>query len=95
MEKAGAQSNKQDHPAETARSPKSAPTAVSLPHRKPNSSKGRLALIHPIAHIKLIASDLTRNLIAQFTLEDLPQTSYDDWINVAAGEKRHVTILTN
>ena len=49
---------------------KSAPTAVSLPHRKPNSSKGRLALMRPIANIELIAIDLARNLIAHFTLED-------------------------
>jgi len=49
---------------------KSAPTAVSLQHRKPNSSKGRLALMRPIANIELIAIDLARNLIAHFTLED-------------------------
>lgn len=74
--------------------PKTTPTAVSLPHRKPNSSKGLLALMHPIAHIELIAIDLARDLIAQFTLEDLPQTFYDDWVNVAAGERRHFSMLT-
>ena len=67
--------------------------ARDMPHRRPKSGKGRLALMHAIAHIELNAIDLAWDLIARFSEEDLPQTFYNDWVDVAVDEARHFTML--
>ncbi|MBC8241738.1 MAG: ferritin-like domain-containing protein [Alphaproteobacteria bacterium] len=64
-----------------------------MPRRSMSGERGRIALLHAIAHIELNAMDLAWDLIARFTNPDLPRTFYDDWVKVAADEGRHFTML--
>jgi len=56
--------------------------------------KGRIALLHALAHIELNAVDLAWDLIARFSGEALPRAFFDDWVAVADDEARHFTLLT-
>ncbi len=64
-----------------------------MPRRSAAGQRGRIALLHAIAHIELNAVDLAWDLIARFAGPDLPRAFYDDWIGVAADEGRHFTLL--
>lgn len=64
-----------------------------VPKRRAKGRKGRLALIHAIAHIELNAIDLAWDIVARFTGLNLPNTFYDDWIGVAVDEARHFGLL--
>ncbi len=65
-----------------------------VPRRKINRGiKGRVALLHAIAHIELNAIDLAWDLIARFTDENLPRAFYDDWVTVAAEEAQHFSMI--
>ncbi len=59
--------------------------------------KGRVALLHALAHIELNAIDLAWDLIARFTpdigLAGLPRAFYDDWVVVAREEAAHFELL--
>jgi uncharacterized ferritin-like protein (DUF455 family) len=65
----------------------------NVPKRRAKGSKGRLALIHAIAHIELNAIDLAWDIVARFTHHDLPRNFYDDWVGVAVDEARHFGLL--
>ena len=66
-----------------------------VPRRKINRGiKGRVALLHAVAHIELNAIDLAWDLVARFTAEDLPQQFYDDWVTVAAEEAQHYAMVS-
>ena len=68
--------------------------------------KGRIALLHALAHIELNALDLAWDLIARFSGPDakwssqgdsnwgLPRAFFDDWVAVADDEARHFTLLS-
>lgn len=65
-----------------------------LPRRSIGAApRGRIALLHAIAHIELNAIDLAWDLIARFSGEDLPRAFFDDWVAVADDEARHFTLL--
>tara|TARA_B100000315_G_scaffold255655_1_gene299585 strand:- start:634 stop:1443 length:810 start_codon:yes stop_codon:yes gene_type:complete len=66
-----------------------------MPKRNARGDKGRIALIHAIAHIELNAIDLAWDIIARFTAYDLPRNFYADWIGVAVDEARHFGLLAN
>jgi len=56
--------------------------------------KGRIALIHALAHIELNAIDLACDIIARFAhTNDLPVDFTRDWIAVAADEAKHFRLL--
>ena len=75
-----------DHPA--LRPPR------DMPRRgKAHTEKGRIALLHAIAHIEFNAIGLACDIIARFTDQDLPRTYYDDWVKVAGEEALHFTLL--
>lgn len=57
--------------------------------------KGRIALLHALAHIELNAVDLAWDLIARFSGDDLPRAFFDDWVAVADDEARHFTLLAD
>ncbi len=57
------------------------------------SAKGRLALIHAIAHIELNAIDLALDIIVRFAREKMPRSFYDGWVMVAKEEAKHFTLL--
>ena len=66
-----------------------------VPRRKINRGiKGRVALLHALAHIELNAIDLACDIIARFAHEEhLPPAFFEDWISVAAEEGAHFALL--
>ena len=64
-----------------------------MPRRRGSRRKGRIALLHAIAHIELNAIDLAWDLIARFADHRLPLEFYDDWVSVAGDEGRHFRLL--
>ena len=64
-----------------------------MPRRSYGGDRGRISLIHALAHIELNAIDLGWDIVARFTHEDLPKEFYDDWVRVALDEARHFEML--
>lgn len=60
--------------------------------RKGGSERGRIALLHALAHIEFVAIDLAVDLIGRFGGE-FPRAFVDDWIGVAADEAMHFALL--
>ena len=80
-----------DRPARPAR-----PELLS-PGQMPKRStgpKGRIALIHALAHIEFNAIDLAWDIIARFG-DGLPRAVTDDWVRVADEEARHFGLLVD
>lgn len=75
-----------------------------MPKRsKAGSTKGKIALLHALAHIELNAIDLAWDLMARFSYLSqksandeyhLPRKFYDDWCGVAADEAKHFLMLS-
>jgi len=76
-----------DAPARPARPELLSPRDV--PHRKPGTPEGRVAMLHAIAHIELNAVDLHWDIIARFPDTDFPMGFYDDWVKAADEESKH------
>ncbi len=57
------------------------------------SLKGRIALLHALAHIELNAIDLAWDIIARYPDEAMPVAFFDDWVTVASDEARHFELL--
>jgi uncharacterized ferritin-like protein (DUF455 family) len=81
-------------PAEPAR-----PAAPELlaPNRMPKrgkggSERGRLALLHALAHIEFVAIDLAFDMAGRFGAL-FPRGFVDDWIGVGADEAMHHALL--
>ena len=66
-----------------------------MPRRRGSRRKGRIALLHAIAHIEFNAIDLAWDLITRFADQGLPLKFYDDWASVAGDEGRHFILLTD
>lgn len=66
-----------------------------MPRRRAGGLKGRVALLHAIAHIELNAVDLAWDIIGRFTHEALPRAYFDDWTAVADDEARHHRLLSD
>ena len=80
-----------DRPAWPAAPELLAPNA--MPKRgKGGSARGRIALLHALAHIEFVAIDLAVDLIGRFGSE-FPREFVDDWIGVAADEAMHFAVL--
>jgi uncharacterized ferritin-like protein (DUF455 family) len=80
-------------PARPERPPLMAPRQV--PRRRISAGpRGRIALLHAIAHIELNAIDLAWDLIARFAGPDLPRSFADDWVKVADEEAKHFGLLS-
>jgi len=56
-------------------------------------AKGRIALLHALAHIELNAIDLAWDILARFADTGLPRAFCDDWVGVADDEARHFLML--
>ncbi len=79
-------------PAQPARP---AQPILLAPRQMPKRStgpKGRVPLVHALAHIELNAVDLAWDIIARFT-DDMPRAFYDDWVDVAVEEAEHYAAL--
>lgn len=67
------------------------------PARMPKRStgiKGKIGLLHAIAHIELNAIDLAWDMIARFAVQkNMPQEFAEDWLKVAHDEAVHFSLL--
>jgi uncharacterized ferritin-like protein (DUF455 family) len=64
-----------------------------VPHRKPGTPEGRIALLHAVAHIELNAIDLHWDIIPRFAHIKLPLGYYDDWVKSADEESKHFQLM--
>ncbi len=67
------------------------------PNRMPKrgrggSERGRVALIHALAHIEFVAIDLAFDLVGRFG-DRFPRRFVDDWLSVGADEAMHFALL--
>lgn len=60
--------------------------------RKAGSERGRIALLHAIAHIEFSAIDLAFDLIGRFG-DGLSRAFVDDWMQVGAEEAMHFALV--
>jgi uncharacterized ferritin-like protein (DUF455 family) len=56
------------------------------------SERGRIALIHALAHIEFVAIDLAFEMVGRFGGE-FPRGFVDDWMKVGADEAMHFALL--
>jgi uncharacterized ferritin-like protein (DUF455 family) len=63
-----------------------------MPRRSGGSERGRLALVHALAHIEYVAIDLAFDAAGRFGNE-FPRGFVDDWMNVGADEAMHFALL--
>ncbi|WP_028744574.1 DUF455 family protein [Rhizobium mesoamericanum] len=68
-----------------------APTQVE--RRSLHTVKGRIALLHAIAHIELNAVDLALDIVARFATEPVPNSFFDGWMQVAFEEAKHFRMV--
>lgn len=66
-----------------------------VPRRRPGSPKGRLAMLHAVAHIELNAVDLHWDIIARFANVPMPVGFYDDWVKSADEESKHFNLISD
>jgi uncharacterized ferritin-like protein (DUF455 family) len=62
-----------------------------VPRRSPFSLEGRAALLHAIAHIEFNAINLALDAVWRFA--GMPDAFYEDWLQVAAEEALHFSLL--
>lgn len=62
-----------------------------LPKRKLNSTEGKAALLHAVAHIEFSAIQLAWDHLYRF--REMPQQYYLDWLGVAEEEAQHFEML--
>lgn len=63
----------------------------AVPRRSPHTPEGRAALLHAIAHIEFNAINLALDAVWRF--DGMPAPYYLDWLQVAAEEALHFTLL--
>ncbi|TKD51369.1 ferritin-like domain-containing protein [Sphingomonas baiyangensis] len=64
-----------------------------MPKRgKGGSERGRIALIHSLAHIEFVAIDLAFDLVGRFGAR-FPRAFVDDWVAVGADEAMHFALV--
>ena len=67
--------------------------ASHMPRRgRGGSARGRIALLHALAHIEFVAIDLAFDMAARFGA-DFPRGFVDDWMAVGADEAMHFALL--
>jgi uncharacterized ferritin-like protein (DUF455 family) len=64
-----------------------------MPRRSYGGVRGRVALIHALAHIELNAVDLALDILCRYAADGPPRAFYDDWVEVAEDEARHHLML--
>lgn len=67
--------------------------ASRMPRRSKGGLKGRIALLHALAHIELNAVDLTWDMIARSAGTQLPRSYFDNWVQVGLEEAKHFRLL--
>jgi uncharacterized ferritin-like protein (DUF455 family) len=64
-----------------------------MPRRSTGGERGRIALLHALAHIELNAVDMTWDLVGRFARAAVPRTFFDDWVQVGLEEAKHFDLL--
>ena len=64
-----------------------------MPKRSTGGEKGRIALLHALAHIELNAVDMTWDLVGRFVRAPMPRPFFDDWVQVGLEEAKHYDLL--
>ncbi|MEL6373067.1 MAG: ferritin-like domain-containing protein [Pseudomonadota bacterium] len=65
-----------------------------MPKRSTQGERGRLALLHALAHIELNAVDMTWDMVGRFAFEpNLPPAYFDNWVQVGLEEAKHFDLL--
>lgn len=64
-----------------------------MPKRTTGGLKGRIALLHSLAHIELNAVDMTWDLVGRFVRAPVPTAFFDDWVQVGLEEAKHFELL--
>ena len=64
---------------------------AKVPKRKLGSPEGQAALVHALAHIEFNAVNLACDAVYRF--QGLPDDFYSDWLQVAAEEAYHFSLL--
>lgn len=80
-----------EHPSRPDKPELLSPT--EMPRRRTGKLKGRIALLHAIAHIELNAVDLHWDIIARFADVKMPRGYFDDWVKAADEESKHFNLL--
>lgn len=80
-----------DRPAWPAE-PELLPPSRMPRRRKGGSERGRIAMLHALAHIEFVAIDLAIDLVGRFGSE-FPRGFVDAWVGVAADEAMHFALL--
>ena len=80
-----------DHPA-GPKKPELVHPSKMPKRRKGGSARGRIAMLHAIAHIEFAAIDLAFDLIGRFGA-DFPREFVDDWMGVGADEAMHFALV--
>jgi len=62
-----------------------------LPKRGLGTQKGRIAMMHAVAHIEFNAINLALDAVHRF--RDMPREYYRDWLRVADEEARHFSMV--
>ncbi len=90
----GAISTARPMPEQPGRPPKPLLLAPrEMPRRSSGGLRGRIALLHALAHIELNAVDMTWDLVGRFVHEPMPRAFYDDWVQVGLEEAGHFDLL--
>lgn len=64
-----------------------------MPKRAYGGERGRIGLLHALAHIELNAIDLAWDIVCRFPHEQMPKAFLDDWVQVALDEAVHFEML--
>lgn len=80
-----------DAPARPAR-PELLPPSRMPKRGRGGSERGRIAMLHALAHIEFAAIDLAFDLAGRFGA-DFPRAFVDDWFGVGADEAMHFALL--
>ncbi len=80
-----------DRPARPDR-PELLPPNRMPKRRRAGSERGRIAMLHALAHIEFVAIDLAFDMAGRFGAE-FPRAFIDDWISVGADEAMHFALL--
>jgi uncharacterized ferritin-like protein (DUF455 family) len=64
-----------------------------MPKRSTGGLKGRIALLHSLAHIELNAVDMTWDLVGRFAHANVPRPFFDNWVQVGLEEAKHFDLL--
>ena len=81
-----------DRPGRPAKPELLSPRA--MPRRSTQGLRGRIALLHAMAHNELNAVDMTWDLVGRFAHVALPRSFFDDWVEVAAEEAGHFALVS-